>query len=157
MSLVFTSYYALNRAARQVSESNDRVADAIRANSIEVAASSRQIAASNDRLANTLHDNSVREVAARDRVDITLAEYLKMKEDIEILTRENQRLTDFFLKIGLPIDFPIIPDSIQKYVSDGPFDVFDFVQAFSIHFKCDISQMTRQQRSALTEAFIHAN
>ena len=154
MSLVFTSYYALNRAARQVSESNDRVADAIRANSIEVAASNRQIAASNDRLANTLHDNSVREVAARDRVDITLAEYLKMKEDIATLTSENRRLTDFFLKIGLPIDLPIIPSSIQKYVSDGPFDVFDFSQTFGIRFKCDMSQMHRTQRDMVREEFL---
>ena len=140
--------------AMMVAASNVHLAEEIRN---ATASASREIAQSNDRLAHTLSENSKREVAARDRVDITLAEYLKMKEDIEILTRENQRLTDFFLKIGLPINFPIIPDSIQKYVSDGPFDVFDLSQAFSIHFKCDISQMTRQQRSALTEAFIHAN
>ena len=141
------------KAALAVAASNVHLAEEIRN---ATASASREIAQSNDRLAHTLSENSKREVAARDRVDITLAEYLKMKEDIAALTAANQRLTDFFLKIGLPIDFPIIPGSIHKYVSES-FDLFDFSQAFSIHFKCDMSQMTREQRSTLTEAFIHAN
>lgn len=141
------------KTALAVAASNVHLAEEIRN---ATASASREIAQSNDRLAHTLSENSKKEVAARDRVDITLAEYLKMKEDIAKLTAANQRLVDFFLKIGLPIDFPIIPGSIQKYVSES-FDIFDFSQAFSIHFKCDMSQMTREQRSALTEAFIHAN
>lgn len=119
-------------------------------------AAAGRVAASNDRLAATLRENSEREVEARNRVDITLAEYMRMKEDIASLTERNRKLEYFFRRIGLPIDLPIIPGSIQKYVSDS-FDVFDFSQAFSIHFKCDISQMTREQRSALTEVFLNAN
>ena len=42
-------------------------------------AAANKVSMSNDRLACTLSENSKREVAARDRVDISLAEYMKCK------------------------------------------------------------------------------
>lgn len=134
------------RAAEMVAASNYAVAEATRDNA-------RQIAQSNDRLAGTLKENSEREVAARDRVDITLAEYLKMKNDIENLSAENWRLKTLFGKIGLPFDVPIMPNSIQKYTTSGAINFLGNTQGFLIRFQCDMSGLSPEQRTYMTETF----
>ena len=134
------------KAAAMVAASNFAVAEASRENA-------REIARSNDRLAGTLRENSKREVAARDRVDITLAEYMKMKTDIENLSAENRRLKALFGKIGLPFDVPIMPNSIQKYMTSGAIDFLGNTQGFLIRFQCDLSELSPEQRKYMTETF----
>ena len=132
-----------------VAASNYAVAEETRDNA-------RQIAQSNDRLAGTLKENSEREVAARDRVDITLAECLKMKNDIENLSAENRRLKTLFGKIGLPFDVPIMPNSNQKYTTSGAIDFLGNTQRFLIRFQCDLSELSPEQRKYMTEEFVYA-
>ena len=137
------------KAAAMVAASNYAVVEASRENA-------RAIVKSNDRLAGTLKENSEREVAARDRVDITLAEYLKMKEDIENLSKENRRLKTLFVKIGLPFDEPIMPNSIQKYTTSGAIDFLGNTHGFLIRLQCDLSELSPEQRKYMTEEFVYA-
>ncbi len=116
----------------------------------------RKVAASNDRLAATLRENSQKEIAARDRVDITLAEYLKLKQDIAVLSDENRRLRALFGKIGLPCDVPILLDSIRKYQCLDFGGCMDFTQRFLIEFKCDMSELSPKQRQYMNEEFVRA-
>lgn len=134
------------RAAVCIAASNDRVAQATRD-------SARQVAESNDRMSRTLRENSEREVAARDRVDITLAEYTRMKDTIEKLSAENRTLRNFFSKIGLPIDAPILPDSIHKMTCCNAGNFLDFSQRFLIEFSCDMSRLLPEQRRQFIDDF----
>lgn len=111
------------------------------------------IAVSNDRMSRTLRENSEREVAARDRVDITLAEYTRMKDTIEKLSAENRTLRNFFGKIGLPIDAPILPDSIHKMTCCNADNFLDFSQRFLIEFSCDMSRLLPEQRRQFIDDF----
>ena len=134
------------RAAVCIAASNDRVAQA-------TLDSARQVAESNDRMSRTLRENSEREVAARDRVDITLAEYTRMKDTIENLSDENGRLVAFFRNIGLPIDAPIVPNSVHKLTWCDVGGPFDFTQRFLIEFRCDVSGLSPEQRRQLTDGY----
>lgn len=116
----------------------------------------RKVAASNDRLAATLRENSEREVAARDRVDITLTEYLKLQKDIADLSEENRYLKSLCGKIGLPYNVPILKESIRKYTCAGVTDFMDFTRKFLIEFKCDMSMLSPEQKEYMTEHFVHA-
>lgn len=153
--MTLNNYFAISRAARQVSESNDRVALAMLENGRHVASSNRQIAESNDRLGAVLRENSDKEIAARDRVDITLSEYLKLKQDIAMLSEENRTLKALYGKIGLPCDVPILPDSIRKYQCFDFGGLMDFTQRFLIEFKCDMSTLSSEQKRYMTEEFVH--
>lgn len=137
------------RTAKIVSIANAHMAE-------EMHNAAKEVAASNNRLAHTLTENSKREVAARDRVDITLAEYLQMKENIENLSAENRRLKTLFGKIGLPFDVPIMPNSIQKYTTSGAIDFLGNTQGFLIRFQCDLSELSPEQRKYMTEEFVYA-
>lgn len=114
----------------------------------------KEVAASNDRLAHTLTENSNREVAARDRVDITLAEYLQMKEQIKELTEENRHMKALCGKIGLPYEVPILPGSIRKYTCMGSPSVFDFTQKFLIEFSCDMADLSPELRQYMSKEFV---
>mgnify|MGYP007115353352 CR=1 FL=1 len=148
-------YFAINRAARQISESNDRVALAMLENGRHVASSNRQIAESNNRLGDILRESSDKEIAARDRVDITLSEYLKLKQDIAMLSEENRTLKALYGKIGLPCDVPILPDSIRKYQCIDSPGFMDLTQRFLIEFKCDMSALSPEQKRYMIEEFMH--
>lgn len=134
------------RAAVCIAASNDRVAQATRD-------SARQVAESNDRMSRTLRENSEREVAARDRVNITLAEYTRMKDAIANLSDENSRLVAFFRNIGLPIDAPIVPNSVHKLTCCDVSGPFDFTQRFLVEFRCDVSGLSPEQRRQLTDGY----
>ena len=137
------------RAARLVAASNAHMAQ-------ERRHAARDVAESNDRLGATLRENSQKEIAARDRVDITLAEYLKLKQDIAELSDANRRLRALFGKIGLPCDVPILLDSIRKYQCLDFGGCMDFTQRFLIEFKCDMSDLSHEQRRYMSEEFVHA-
>ena len=134
------------RAAACIAASNDRVAQATRD-------SARQVAESNDRMSRTLRENSEIEVAARDRVNITLAEYTRMKDTIANLSDENSRLVAFFRNIGLPIDAPIVPNSVHKLTCCDVGGPFDFTQRFLVEFRCDVSGLSPEQRRQLTDGY----
>lgn len=149
-----SNYFAITQAGRQISESNDRVAYAMRENGRAIAESNRQVAASYDRLGDTLRENSAKEIAARDRVDIPLSEYLRMKEDIERLSSENRRLQALLGRIGFPFDLPVVPDSIRKYECLEP-SLMDLTQRFMIEFKCDMADLSPAQRRFIKDEFVH--
>lgn len=120
----------------------------------EIRGAAEAVAASNDRLAQTLSDNSKREVTARDRVDITLAEYLRMQEQIKELSEENRRMKALCGKIGLPYEVPILPGSICKYTCMSSPSVFDFTQKFLIEFSCDMSDLSPELRRYMADEFV---
>lgn len=134
------------RTARMVTASNAHMAE-------EMRGAAKEVAKSNDRLARTLNENSKREVAARDRVDITLAEYLQMQEQIKELSEENRYMKALCGKIGLPYEVPILPHSIRKYTCMSP-SVFDFTQKFLVEFSCDMSVLSPGQRRYMSEEFV---
>ena len=117
----------------------------------------RRTSESNDRLGATMRENSEKEIAARDRVDITLAEYMTMKKDIDKLSEENRRLKLFVGKIGLPFDAPIIPDSVHKMTCCDTGGFMDFTQRFIIEFRCDMSVLSPEQREHLVDGFCDAH
>lgn len=134
------------KTARIVAIANAHMAE-------EMHNAAKEVAASNDRLAHSLTENSKREVAARDRVDITLAEYLQMKEQIKELSKENRYMKALCGKIGLPYEVPVLPGSIRKFTCIGSPSVFDFTQKFLIEFSCDMSELLPEQRKYMTETF----
>lgn len=136
------------KTARIVSIANAHMAE-------EMHNAAKEVAASNDRLAHSLTENSKREVAARDRVDITLAEYLQMKEQIKELSKENRYMKALCGKIGLPYEVPILPGSIRKLTCMGSPSVFDFTQKFLIEFSCDMSELSPELRKYMAEEFVH--
>lgn len=141
------------KTARIVAIANAHAAECNAHMAEEMRGAAKEVAASNDRLAHTLTENSKREVAARDRVDITLAEYLRMQEQIKELSEENRYMKALCGKIGLPYEVPILPGSIRKYTCMGSPSVFDFTQKFLIEFSCDMSELLPEQRKYMTETF----
>ena len=53
------------------------------------------------------------EIKSKDRVDISLAEYEKMKSEIRSLSYEVDRLTHILKRIDVPLDKEIVPNSIE--------------------------------------------
>lgn len=98
----------------------------------------RKIESSNVQLADRISENSSREVEARNRVDITLAEYERMKKQISELSDENRRLKMSFEKIGILSELPIIPETIHRYYSE---DAVNQQYAIRVEFKVDRRQM----------------
>lgn len=145
---MFISNGSLYQASRRIALSNSGIEAAVRANT-------KQSSEDNKRLETTLRENLERDIAARDRVDISLQEYLKMKRDGEDLSAENMRLKAFFRKIGLPINIPIIEGSIVKSYC-GPSECLDFTGKFCIVFKCDMSTMSTAQWRQMLEEFNNA-
>lgn len=135
------------RTAKIVAIANAHMAE-------EMRGAAKEVAESNNRLAHTLSENSKREVAARDRVDITLAEYLQMQEQIKELSEENRYMKALCGKIGLPYNVPILPHSIRKYTCMSSPSVFDFTQKFLIEFACDMSELEPELRQYMAEEFV---
>lgn len=135
------------KTARIVAIANAHMAE-------EMHNAAKDVAASNDRLAHSLTENSKREVAARDRVDITLAEYLQMKEQIKELSEENRYMKALCSKIGLPYEVPILPGSIRKFTFMGSPSVFDLTQKFLIEFSCDMADLSPELRQYMSNEFV---
>jgi hypothetical protein len=89
------------------------------------------IATSMSTLSNRLEDISKAEISARDRVDISLAECERMKEQIRTLESENGYLRDILSNLRLPLEHHIIPDSI---VTEWSHDLKCFVTHWQIRF-----------------------
>lgn len=70
---------------------------------------------SNRELGEKLENISQAEIKSKDRVDITLEEYERMKRTIEKLTFDNRCMSEVLDRIEVPIHRKIIPDSIRNY------------------------------------------
>lgn len=98
----------------------------------------RKIAASNAQLADKMAEISSKEIDARNRIDITLAEYERMKNQISELSDENSRLKKSFEKLSIPSELPIIPGTIHRYYSE---DAINHQYTIRVEFKVDRLQM----------------
>ena len=78
----------------------------------------RSIADSNRRLGEKFESISKEEIRSRDRVNITLEEYERMKHELSSLENEVRRLRAILGNIGIPIDKNIIPGSIRTCTMD---------------------------------------
>lgn len=88
----------------------------------------------NNNLNNTLQNISNDDIKARNRVNITLEEYENMKDRIRSLSSEVDRLKEILERIEVPLDKPIIPNSIRSYWCDS-FDSFN--RKFMVEFEID--------------------
>ena len=86
----------------------------------------------NNKLNNTLKNISNDDIKARNRVNITLEEYENMKERIRSLSSEVDRLKEILERIEVPLDKPIIPNSIRSYWCDNP---SSFNRKFMVEFE----------------------
>jgi predicted nuclease with TOPRIM domain len=98
----------------------------------------RKIAASNAQLADKMAEISSKEIDARSRVDITIAEYERMKNQISELSDENSRLKKYFEKLSIPSELPIIPGTIHRCYSE---DAINHQYTIRVEFKVDRLQM----------------
>lgn len=85
----------------------------------------------NRELGKKLEDISNAEIRSKDRVDISLEEYEKMKNEIKSLSSEVYRLSRILERIDVPLDKEIIPDSIRTYWCD---DAINFRHKFIVEF-----------------------
>lgn len=117
---MMTKAYAYLKGAQAVAKSNDRLADTI--------------ACSNRRLGEKLESISQAEIKSKDRVDITLEEYERMKSEIKRLTYENEGMREILDRIEVPIHRKIIPDSIRNYCTK---DLAHHRYIYTIEFAID--------------------
>ena len=92
------------------------------------------IVRANRELGQTLKGISEAEIKSKDRVDITLEEYERMKYEISSLSYENNRLKNILERIEVPLDKEIVPNSIRSYWCDSP---FEFKRRYRIEFDID--------------------
>ncbi len=73
------------------------------------------VAKSNAALGRKLESISQAEIKSKDRVDISLEEYEKLKRELSILRDENRELKHMLQNMGIPVDIvnDIVPDSIS--------------------------------------------
>ena len=95
-------------------------------------------AMSTKELGKKLEDISKAEIKSKDRVDITLEEYLTMRKRIEELEAKNSRMSKLVIQLGIPAEVinSIKTDSIRVVHND---DICDFVRHYRIAFDVDAS------------------
>ena len=90
---------------------------------------------SNRELGERLQRISDDEIKSKNRVNISLEEYERMKHEIKSLSYESDRLRDILERIEVPLDKEIVPDSIRSYWCD---DRAEFKRKFRIEFDIDM-------------------
>lgn len=95
-------------------------------------------ARSNKELGEKLEEISKDEIKSKDRVDISLEEYLTMRKRIEMLESKISRMSKLVVQLGIPAEVidSIKTDSIRVVHND---DIRDFVRHYSIAFDVDAS------------------
>ena len=96
------------------------------------------IAESINSFGDKLIDISNAEQATKDRVDISLKEYLSMRDQVRDLTLERDRLRDILESIEAPIDKHIIPGSIK---SKREYDPVTIHSKYIVMFEVDERSM----------------
>ena len=89
---------------------------------------------SNRELGDRFESISEAEIKSKDRVDITLEEYENMKNKINSLSYEVDKLRNILERIEAPIDKEIIPDSIKTCWCD---DIRNNRHIFRVEFAID--------------------
>ena len=96
----------------------------------------KAIARSIENHSKTLKSISESEIKSKDRVDITLSEYLEMKDTIR---KQDDKLRSLYCtvkRLGIPIEVidGIVSDTIQVYRDE---DIKDFITHYMIKFDVD--------------------
>ena len=96
----------------------------------------RITAKSNEELGLKLESISQSEIKSKDRVDITLKEYLEMREKIEKLERKNSQRDKLIIQLGIPVEVidKIIPSSVKVYQNVDP---MRFTKQYQIRFNVE--------------------
>lgn len=97
----------------------------------------RDIISANTQLSRTLKDISELEIRSKDRVNITLAEYERMKEEISDLSYENRKLRSIFEQIEFPFNEEIVPGSVNVFWADD-IDFCNFTNRRRCHIQFDV-------------------
>lgn len=99
------NWQAMLISANCIAESNERLG--------------RNIRQANEELADRMSEISHAEIKAKDRVDISLEEYERMKHELEHYRGENAKFRAIFDSVKIPINLKIIPESIRtEYMVD---------------------------------------
>jgi hypothetical protein len=79
-------------------------------------------AKSNKELGEKLESIAKDEIKSKDRVDIPLKEYLKMRERIRVLEEQNSRMGVLINRIGIPFEEldKIDPNTVNVYHNENP-------------------------------------
>lgn len=103
-------------------QDNHSVVEAARINSL-----------SQEKFAKQLKDISEAEIKSKDRVDITLEEYERLKSDLDMFRTQSMRLEAMFDRIGIPYHVfdKIVPESISVSTCDNH---MNFMKRFYIQF-----------------------
>ena len=87
----------------------------------------RQIAKSNEEIAWAIREqtknqekNSENEIKSKDRVNISLEEYERMKKEIEELKNENYSYENYFKRLNFPYDVKPIVGTIETRTFKNP-------------------------------------
>lgn len=91
---------------------------------------------SQEKFTNQLKSISEAEIKSKDRVDISLEEYERLKTDLQFFREFSDTLNALFMKMGIPCDVinKIIPESV-KVASCADYD--RFLKHFRIEFSVD--------------------
>ena len=97
----------------------------------------RITAKANEKLGEKLESISKEEIKSKDRVDITLEEYLKMRERIQTLEEKNSRMSILINRIGIPIEEldKIDPNTLNVYQNVNP---TRFTKRYQIVFDVEV-------------------
>ena len=95
---------------------------------------------SNRELGEKLESISNAEIKSKDRVNISLEEYEKMKTEIRSLSYEVDRLTHILKRIDVPLDKEIVPNSIETYWCE---DAMNRRHIFTVRFAVNDSDLMR--------------
>lgn len=88
---------------------------------------------SQEKFANTLKSISEAEIKSKDRVDITLEEYERLKNDVRKYEERSRRMGAMIMRLGIPYELldHIITDSIYVTTCDNH---MDFMKRYRIEF-----------------------
>lgn len=65
-------------------------------------------------------DNTNKLIQSKDRVDISLREYLDLKDRIKIAEIKLKEDEKFFQRLGFPGDINVVTNTVRCYVNDDP-------------------------------------
>lgn len=104
----------------------------------------KRVAASYDRVADELNAaNEIKEdeLAARDRVDISLEEYMNLVNERDMLIAKVGNYESIFEGFNLPADVRIIPCSVKHEYMD---DICNLKRRYRLEFEVDLCDIKRR-------------
>lgn len=103
----------------------------------------KEIARATRELGNKLEKISEAEIKSKDRVDISVSEYLKLRDDVSKMDAKIRHMEYLFKQLGITPDTidDIVPDTVEVYYNE---DIRDFVRHCMIKF--DIAEDVKNWR-----------